>query len=145
MRALVACLAVVAAIALPGVIVAATSSPGQLGSSYSSSQLQVLPAETVPSGLPSTALMTASLSVEAALDEQGKDVRFVGDGPSQVELQGTSGGSCPVRVIFRDESAGLSAYANSCGTGEFVHDNVKIVYSPPSIGPTVRRAVANLR
>ncbi len=146
MRVLVACLAVVTAIALPGVIVAATSSPHSFASSSSSSRSQIVPAETVPSTqLPSTALMRASLTVEAALDVQGMNVRFVGDGPSQVELEGTSGGSCPVKVIFHDETGGPSAFTNSCGTGEVAYKSVKIVYSPPSIGPTVRQAVAGLR
>jgi hypothetical protein len=142
MRSLVACLAVVVAIALPGVIVAATASspnPSQRVADYGPR------AQIVLGQAPSASLMAMSVQVEAALEAKGMNTQLVGEGPDETQLIEERGGSCPAKVTFHKETGVIFSYVDSCGRGEFMHDFVDIVYSPRSIGPTVRRAVANLR
>jgi hypothetical protein len=139
MRALVACLGLVTAIALPGVTVAATSS------SPSSHVADYAPrAQIVLGKAPSAELTNLSGKVQAALAAKGMKMQLVGEGPIEAELIEERGGHCPARVSFHEDTGAAIAFTNSCGTGEFNHGNVRIDYSPPSIGPTVEQAVANL-
>ena len=129
----------VTAIALPGVIAAATSS------SPSSHVADYAPrAQIVLGKAPSAELMDISGKVQAALAAKGMNMELVGEGPNEAELIEEGGGGCPARVSFHKDTAAAITFTNSCGTGEFDHGNVKIIYSPPSIGPTVRQAVASL-
>jgi hypothetical protein len=140
MWVLVACLALATAIALPGVIVAATSS------SPSSHVADYAPrAQIVLGKAPSAELMGISGKVQAALTAKGMNMQLVGEGPNEAELIEERGGHCPARVSFYEDTGAAITFTNSCGTGEFDHGNVRIDYSPPSIGPTVEQAVAGLR
>jgi hypothetical protein len=140
MHALVACLAVVAAIALPGVVVAATAS------SPSSRVVDYGPrAQIVLGKAPTGELMDMSVKVEAALEAKGMNMQLVGVGQNEDQLVEQRGGNCPAQVTFHEWGTGAITFENACGTGEFEDGNVRIVYSPPSIGPTIKAAVAALR
>ena len=151
MRVLVACLALAAVIALPGVIVAARSNPSPSSLEYASGGpiVEISPPATVkaaPSPIDS-ALLPAMAVLSNAFATKGVGLSLLSHGfdYSHFEQVGKIRGNCPVDIWLIDTEKGSVSVHERCGTGDVVVGKAKIVYSPPSAGATVRQTVASLR
>ena len=149
MRVLVACLVVAAVIALPGVIVASTSNPSTSSVEYSSGgPIVEIPPATVRAGPVPTpidpALLPTISAVTRALATKGIGLSLISHGADYTHFQqvGKVVGNCPVDIWIEDTTGGIVLARSDCGTGQVSKGKVRIVYSPPSIGSTVKKALS---
>ena len=159
MRVLLACLAVVAAIALPGVIVAATSGSPSTGAFHPTSGSTATgwtgyaPSNGVVLAPPAVdpTLRPAVDAVKRAYAARGVELVIAPLGPGAADaVRVSTTGPCPTVIQFRKRGvAGLAAsdllIDGSCSQGSLQLQTVSIVYSPSSAGPTIEAAVAALR
>jgi hypothetical protein len=147
MRTAVACVVLAAAIATPGVVVAAMSSGGHsvfLAGTSVSGRLQVAPARTPPID---PALRPAVRAVSQALAARGIQLNVIPTGPGAAEAIAVPGSSgCPTVIVFAKTGAPAPSpsLGGSCVTTGMRIKGLTIIYFPPSIGPTIEHAMAGL-
>ncbi len=156
MRALGACLALVAAIALPGVIVAVTSGSPSAHAFQSASGVTVTgwtgyaPSAGAARQPPSVdpVLRPAVDAVKRAYAAKGVRLVVAPLGPGTAEaVRVATDGPCPTVIQFRKRGVSASGLLidPSCPSASLQLQTVSIVYIPPSAGPTIKAAVAGLR
>jgi hypothetical protein len=160
MRTAIVCAVAAGVIAAPGLIVAATSSSSPArysvvtGSSRASGSAApgrtgYAPSARIVLGPPPVdpALRPAVRAVKRAYSARGVRLVVAPVGPGVAEaVDPTTPRRCPTVIQFRkaDSSEPSDPYS-SCAWAALRLSAVTIVYSPPSAGPTIRAAVANLR
>jgi hypothetical protein len=152
MRGLGACLALAAAIALPGVIVAATtSSPGDEVFRISTGQIANGQSQTASAsgsfGAIDPALTPAMAAVSGAFASKGIELSLLSSGSDYMRFAqvGKVNGNCPVDIWLEDTAKGTVTVQSDCGTADVIVGSTRIVYSPLTAGRTVREAAASLR
>jgi hypothetical protein len=149
MRAAIASLVLAAAIAAPGIVVAAMSSGGH---SDFTTTIVSGPVQTLPAGVDSSLPINPKL--KSYVDAVVKT--FAAHGTLLSVFPGASGGAqafqfgsahCAVDIALGSSGhapALFALFVSQCGTGSIRAGNVTITYSPLSIGPTIRLALAGL-
>lgn len=143
MRTVVACFVLAAAIATPGIVVAATSS------SPAHAQTLFGPPAVVSTYAQPVAAMTPEMQRVAhaltdAYGAKGIELRFLPTGRETYEAFQSGSGRCLVDIVLSSQSAAPEPFFPACITRSTVADGVGITYSPPSARRTVERALATL-
>jgi hypothetical protein len=147
MRTAVTCVVLTAAIATPGLVVAAMSSGGHGVTLFAGTTLTAT-AQAVPVRLPpiDPALRPAVHAVKQAFAAEGIRLAVSSGRLGEADAFQLSGlGRCPIFIVI--QLARLSTntlFGSSCGTGTVKVGRMTIRYTPPSAGPTIRQAVAGL-
>jgi len=147
MRTTLACVALAAAIGTPGVVAGAISSqprtfnadvaPIVVGSSQT---IQVQPPPVAPE------LRPAVRAVRAAFAAKGIKLIAFPLGARAAEAVALAPGSrCPVDIRFSTTPQAIPLQRPACRFTPILLSKLQIDYSPPSVGPIVESAVANLR
>jgi hypothetical protein len=145
MRTFVACFVLAAAVATPGIVVAATSSTGHWAP-YEVSAPIATPIQTAPPaprGPINPALRPAVDAVKAALAAEGVEltVQPLG-GEAAVASALDPSKHCPTVITFMTDSEAHLGVGTCAGEASVTTDDgITIFYTPPSIGPTIRRAL----
>ncbi len=146
MRTAVACFVLAAAIATPGIVVAAMSSGGRVATyritSFSARSGATYP---VPAAAIDPALRPATRTLIRAFKARGVDLTFFPTARGTAEGFEPGGGSCRVDIVVSARTRAPKPFFSRCPTGSIKAGAVTIVYSPALVGPTVRQAVAGLR
>ncbi|HEX3455035.1 MAG TPA: hypothetical protein VHS03_10440 [Gaiellaceae bacterium] len=147
MRAFVACLAVVAAIALPGVIVAATTSSARVQEFQSiTGSVAVGYGRAQPVTAMSPAAGAVSAAVAAEFRTDGVDLSpFLPLAKDAFDAIQSGSAKCPVDVVVNTGAQARAPFLSRCTSRTTRVRGVWVTYSPLSAGPTVEQAVANLR
>jgi len=154
MRTAVACFVLAAAIATPGIVLAATSGGPTHGlvsetgiSTASANATPVLSEHVDPLLRPSVD------AVRRALERRGGEPVHVfpaGAGMAQLLQLPSSAHQCSTTVTFelgRPSSTSIMITDTGgprCSSGSTYHGGVHVTYSPTSVGPTVKQALATL-
>ncbi len=157
MRTAVACFVLAAAIATPGIVLAATSSDGHgavlvpdvvTGTATAAGQFHPSGPQRVDSRL-----RPAVDAVRRALERRGGEPVHVLPavyGIAQLVQLPTSGHQCPTTVTFElgkpQSGIVMQEVGNGppCGSGSTDHRGVHVTYSPKSVGFVIREALATL-
>lgn len=148
MRTAAACFALAAAIATPGIVVAATSSgPGHgpvvEGVSTASGRATPLRQQRLDPRLrPVFGVVRDALAARG----QTRLTTFApGPGAAELVQLPKPGERCPIFVLFRITDRLKGALLGSpCGHGSVQQGNIEVDYTPKSLGPTIRLALASL-
>jgi hypothetical protein len=149
MRGVVACVALAAAIATPGLVVAATSSDEHSEALFNVTGPIATPIGSAPSpaGPINPRLRPAVNAVKAALATKGIRLTIEPLGAEGAEAFGLSPSSdCPIVIVFRTGGSLLHVNSQGCSSeGEVeTSDGLHITYAPTSLGRTIDQAVATL-
>lgn len=143
MRTAVACLLLAAAIATPGIVLAATSSSPALQTFVSN--LQTSTVHPIEPGPIDPALQPVVEAVTDAFSSRGTPLTVEPVAPTVVEaFHVSSAGGCPIFLQFR--LAGSTSYPPmSCPSTTTRVGQVIVAYGPPRLRPIVDAALARLR
>jgi hypothetical protein len=149
MRTAVACLVLAAAIATPGVVVAAMSSDGHGTSVFGGTAARaVVPIQVTsqPAPVITPVLRRAALAVQRAF--AARDVRLFLEpaGPRTVVLiQAPVSNGCTIFIVIQTPGAVPAPQERSCRTSGYGGGNgLSFSYSPASIRTTIDQALAGL-
>lgn len=144
MRAAAACVVLAAAIATPGIVVAATSSsprPGQ----FLVGQPSVVSSFAQPVVPMSPAMRRVSDALTANFGAKRIELHFLPTGQATYEAFQSGSGRCLVDIVVSTSSTAPElVFPTSCDSRSTVADGVGITYSPPSVRGTVEQALATL-
>jgi hypothetical protein len=142
MRTAVACFVLAAAIATPGIVVAATAS------SHESRFTTTLVSGTLQAGPPpiDPALQPAARAVKNAFAAKGVQLTALPAGPGTVAIvEPRSSRACSVFIVLRLDYAPPFSAGPPCPTkGAGVSHGLAFSYTPGSVGPTIEQALSTL-
>jgi hypothetical protein len=144
MRTAAACFVLAAAIATPGIVVAAGSSPGS--HPFQSARGTIVatghPFQVAP---PDRAVKSVESSLTQAFDAKGVRLHFVAISQDSYEGFQAGTGRCLVDIAISENRTPRPFFlAPQCGLRTTHADGVAIAYSPPSVRPTVEQALSTL-
>jgi hypothetical protein len=149
MRTFVACLVLAAAVATPGIVVAATSSEHHGSPFVGTSSAIATPVQAAPyaPGPINPVLRPSVNAVKAAFAAKGVELTVEPLGGEAAEAFTIDPSSrCPTVISFQIGDHGSRLVTGACSSSGSVqtNDGVTIVYMPASVGPIVDEAVARL-
>jgi hypothetical protein len=148
MRTVLACFVLAAAIATPGIVVAATSSSSQEHApSIGFSATILRPTGTAEHGPINPSLRPAVNAVKAAFAPKGIELTVEplgGEAAAAFAIDPSS--HCPTVINFEIGDQSSHLLPGSCSSEASIQtgDGLTISYTPQSVGPTIEQALARL-